>query len=367
MLPTSIRALRTHAIRRSLFAPTDLLGAIEALGFVQLDPIRAPARAADLILRHRVAGYRTGDLDRTYPELPVTEDYVHVYGVMPVTVQRMLHPRGEHKVWRIEREHPKLSARIVAHVRVHGATHPRDLAHVLGKTRVVNDWGGQSAATTRMLDAMQYRGMLRVVRREGGVRVYDLAPAFPRPRAAAARADAILALLLRLYAPLPDVCFRQLARSVTKSSLPPEVREPALDRMLKGRKLRRIDADGARFVMPGDEPLRTETEDRVRLLAPFDPVVWDRRRFAHLWGWEYRFEAYTPPSRRKLGYYALPMLWRDDVIGWANAASKNGVLRVATGFMKARPRGAPFRRALETEAAALAKALGATDWLLEEI
>ena len=58
--------------------------------------------------------------------------------------------------------------------------------------------------------------------------------------------------------------------------------------------------------------------ERVRFLAPFDPVVWDRRRFELFWGWAYRFEAYTPVRKRKLGYYALPLLWRDEVLGWAN-------------------------------------------------
>ena len=63
----------------------------------------------------------------------------------------------------------------------------------------------------------------------------------------------------------------------------------------------------------------------MRLLAPFDPVVWDRRRFEILWGWAYRFEAYTPVPKRKLGYYALPLLWRDRVIGWANVSADDGV------------------------------------------
>ena len=63
--------------------------------------------------------------------------------------------------------------------------------------------------------------------------------------------------------------------------------------------------------------------DVVRLLAPFDPVVWDRRRFELLWGWAYRFEAYTPVSQRKLGYLALPLLWRDRVVGWGNVSVKS--------------------------------------------
>ena len=63
-------------------------------------------------------------------------------------------------------------------------------------------------------------------------------------------------------------------------------------------------------------------QDTVRLLTPFDPVVWDRARFELLWGWVYRFEAYTPAPKRKLGYYALPLLWRDRVIGWGNLSVK---------------------------------------------
>ena len=98
----------------------------------------------------------------------------------------------------------------------------------------------------------------------------------------------------------------------------------------------------------------------MRLLAPFDPVVWDRRRFELLWGWEYRLEAYTPPAKRKFGYYALPLLWRDDVVGWANATVQGGMLTVAVDYVRNAPRGAPFRRELEAEADRLRECVGAT-------
>ena len=78
---------------------------------------------------------------------------------------------------------------------------------------------------------------------------------------------------------------------------------------------------------PAEDPAAAATGRSVRLLAPFDPVVWDRRRFEILWGWAYRFEAYTPVPKRKLGYYALPLLWRDRVIGWGNVSVKDGTLR----------------------------------------
>jgi uncharacterized protein YcaQ len=358
-----MNAVRAHAVRRTLFAPTSLPAAIDTLGFVQLDPIRAPARAADLILRQRVAGYRAGDLDRTYPEMPLAEDYVHVYGVMPARTQHLLHPRAP-GAWHVEREHPRMAARILDHVRAHGVTHPRDLHATLGKASIGNGWGGNSAATTRMLEALQYRGKLRVAGREAGIRLYALAEPRPRPRAAVSRAADILALLLRLYAPLPEGSLRKLARMVTGISIPEDLAAHALARMLAGRTVCRVAVEGATFILPAGEALDAQSEDRVALLAPFDPVVWDRRRFELFWGWDYRFEAYTPPAKRRFGYYALPLLWRDDVIGWANAANVGGTLRVETGFAKARPRSAAFRRALDAEVAALATSIGATDFAI---
>jgi len=85
-------------------------------------------------------------------------------------------------------------------------------------------------------------------------------------------------------------------------------------------------------------------------LAPFDPVVWDRRRFELLWGWAYRFEAYTPVAKRKLGYYALPLLWREHVVGWANAGMQDGSLALDVGYVAGRaPKPRVFARELDAE------------------
>src|SRR5262245_61229815 len=86
--------LRRFAVRRSLFPPTTLKRAIERLGFVQADPIRAPARAQDLTLRHRVRNYHAGDLERRYAELGIEEDFFVNYGFMPRAVQTQMHPRS---------------------------------------------------------------------------------------------------------------------------------------------------------------------------------------------------------------------------------------------------------------------------------
>ena len=82
-MPLTLDHLRRYAVARSLFKPTTLRRAIEKLGFVQADPIRAPARAQDLTLRHRVIGYVAGDLERRYARLPIEEDFFINYGFLP--------------------------------------------------------------------------------------------------------------------------------------------------------------------------------------------------------------------------------------------------------------------------------------------
>ena len=108
--------------------------------------------------------------------------------------------------------------------------------------------------------------------------------------------------------------------------------------------------DGVDWYWPaGERPERATVGDGVRLLAPFDPVVWDRRRFELFWGWPYRFEAYTPVAKRKHGYYALPMLWRDRVVGWANLSVRDGVLQHELGYAEGRPPDASFATGLDAE------------------
>src|SRR6185503_2588076 len=91
--------LRRFGVVRSLFSPTTLTRAIERLGFVQADPIRAPARAQDLTLRPRVRGYRAGDLERLYASLPIEEDYFVNYGFVPHAQHALMHPRIARRPW----------------------------------------------------------------------------------------------------------------------------------------------------------------------------------------------------------------------------------------------------------------------------
>ena len=103
--------------------------------------------------------------------------------------------------------------------------------------------------------------------------------------------------------------------------------------------------------------MRDAPPAQVRFLAPFDPLVWDRARFEQFWGWAYRFEAYTPPAKRQLGYYAMPLLWGENVIGWVNVTKHAGGFEVTPGFVKKKPTDRLFRQAFESEIDSLTKFL----------
>ena len=355
----SLDDLRRHALARTLFTPTTLPRAVQRLGFVQADPIRAPARAQDLTLRHRVRDYQAGDLERRYPRLAVEEDYFVNYGFLPRVTQQLMHPRTARSVW--PQATRAQAQAVLDFVRERGAVHPRevDLQFAHGKTR--NWFGGSSNASTQLLDGMHYRGLLRVMRRDSGTRVY----AVREPLAAGVdpeRAhDHLLDVVLATYAPLPERSLSELASHLALGA--PQWRDrrrDALQRLL-GRAAQ-AQVDGLRWLWPaGENPSsrRHRIDEQLRLLAPFDPVVWDRRRFEILWGWAYRFEAYTPAPKRVRGYYALPLLWRGRVDGWGNLSVVDGRLQARIGWHGGRPPAdRAWRAALEAELSRCALFLG---------
>ena len=364
--PVTLDNLRRFAVSRSLFPPTTLKRALRRMGFVQADPIRAPARAQDLTLRHRVKHYRAGDLERRYAALGLEEDFFVTYGFLTRSVQELMHPRSDVGVpadaprpWPAARR--KRAELLLEFVRERGAVHPREVDGHFSHGTVKNYWGGSSSATTHLLDAMHYRGWLRVARREAGIRIYTAHEHGPGPGDAAARharIDALVDVAVRLYAPLPGASLADFVRRLRfavpqwRSELRPALQR-AKDRLSRAR------VDGIDWYWPaGEDPRRGTAHDAVRLLTPFDPVVRDRDRFELLWGWVYRFEAYTPAPRRKLGYYALPLLWRDRVIGWGNLSVKNGRLQSELGYVGSPPRDRSFKRQLGAELDRMREFLG---------
>ena len=352
-MPDTLVDLRAYAIKRTLFTPTTLARAIQRLGFVQADPIRAPARAQDLTLRHRVKGYRAGDLERRYARLAIEEDCLVNYGFLPREYLALMHPRVAKREW--DAATRRRAADVLAYIREHGATHPREVEKHFAHGRVANYWGGSGNATTQLLDGMHYRGLLRVVRRDNGTRVYAAAahaPGDASPAGCARRAAALVDLVVAKYAPLPAPSLTYLVRLLGYGA--PHLSAETQAALRGAREhLSNARIDGLSWYWPANEnpaSRRYAPDETVRLLAPFDPVVWDRRRFELLWGWAYRFEAYTPEARRQLGYYALPLLWRDRVIGWGNLGSADGTLTSRFGYTGGKaPRDPVFRAGLQDE------------------
>jgi uncharacterized protein len=344
----NLRQLRCYAIARSLFKRTSLPRALARLGFVQADPMRAPARAQDLILALRVKDYCAGELERRYPRLAIEEAFFVNYGFVPRETLALLHPRGA-RGW-----DARMQARaqeVLDFVRHHGRTYAKDVQAHFDHGRI-RRWGADLNVSNHLLEGLHYRGLLRVARREGGTRVYETIEHPPQDDSSEtrlARAGQLLDMVVQLYAPLPAASLGYLC-ALLRNGVPhlaAEVRQAQ-----EHAKSRYVHAqvDSLLWFWPhGESPVaaRHQVDDRLRFLAPFDPVVWDRRRFQLLWGWEYKLEAYVPAHKRRMGHYAMPMLWCEQMLGWANLKVVNGRLQHELGFAGPRPRGSGFQLALD--------------------
>ncbi len=351
-MPLDINRLRQFALRRQFPAPTTLGRAIARLGFVQADPIRAPARAQDLTLRHRVTGYRVGDLERRYARLGIEEDFFVNYGFVTRDLHALLHPRTPRIKWSAAER--KRAEKILEFVQERGVVHPRDVDAHFAHGKALNWFGGQSNITTQVLDAMHYRGLVRVARREGGTRLYVARAQGPAPEDSVAAMDTLVDVIVAKYAPLTGSMLSGLVQRLRYGAPQWTNARGAAVARAKAR-LPHGTVDGADWYWPDGETLparRIIPHDAVRLLAPFDPFVWDRARFELFNGWAYRFEAYTPAPKRIRGYYSLPLAWRECVIGWANLSVRDGILVPELGFVAGRaPNDPAFGNALEAELA----------------
>jgi hypothetical protein len=309
--------------------------------------MRAPARAQDLILAHRVKGYRAGELERRYPRLAIEEAFFVNYGFMPREILALLHPRGA-SGW-----DARMQARaqdVLDFVRQHGRTYAKDIQAHFDHGRI-RRWGADLNVSNHLLEGLHHRGLLRVARREGGTRVYEIIDHPPQNDSSEtrrARAEQLLDMVVQLYAPLPAASLRYLCTLLRYGvpHLAVEVRQ-----VLERAKSRYAHAqvDGLLWFWPYSEnPMAAHKVDhRLRFLAPFDPVVWDRRRFQLFWGWEYKLEAYVPAHKRRMGHYAMPMQWGEQMLGWANLKVVDGRLQHELGFAGPRPRGSSFQLALD--------------------
>jgi uncharacterized protein YcaQ len=280
---------RRIAVRAQLLdgSARGVLETVRHLGFLQLDPIATVAPAQHVVLWSRLGAYDTAELDRLLWEerkLFEWDAYVHPIEDLPLVQARMReHTRGQ-LLWQRRmrdwmREHDGFRRYVLRELEERGPLLSRELEDRSGGAKEPRRWYG-NRNTGIMLELLHLRGTIAVAGRRGGQRLWDLAE--------------------RVYPPTETIPLREAKQMLA------EKRFRALGvRLERGRWVAHPDAED------GGVP------DRVALLSPFDGLVKDRARAEALWDFRYRLEMFVPQAKREYGYYVLPLLVGDRIVGRA--------------------------------------------------
>ena len=382
---------------RSLPAePASVLRVVDRLGSLQFDPLEVAGRNHDLVLLSRVAGYRrawTDDL--LYRDRVLYETYNKMFSLVPTAELpwyrlswdrvRVQHEAGSFG------EHAPLVEELLARVRDGGPLSSTDI-----EPREAIDWYWRPTNQVRaLLEALAEAGILAISRREGNRRIYDLTERLFTPELLAHRPPEHEQRLHKLrsryqangllgatgeYSLWTGCATDSPHRHELRAEL--EAREELVPVAVEGLK-------GHRFVPAPSLPLLEQAEAEVAVegelvhawavgrpagaeptvafLAPLDPLAWDRDLMLRLYGFDYRWEVYVPAAKRRWGYYVLPLLYGDRLVGRIEPRidRKARALRVVDlwwedGFDPLDPAHAGFTEALSDALRAHAAFAGAT-------
>ena len=346
-LPAPIKVTAETArrfMRRALLldAPApDIASAIEHHGYVQIDPINVCGRMHDLILRNRVADYREGGLMRHLhgdgsplpPERRTAfEQHLPFNRILaafpldawPHLLAEMRARAAKPGAWsgRLTKREKELAGRLLAEIAARG---PLNSGAIDDNRRAKPLWG-QASLAKATLQKLFFHGRLLIARREGGRRFYDLPervlPAsvlragMPSQTETARWAARLklrqrrLALLTRAEVKLIE----DLVQPVSIDGCP---------------MLHCLRTDAPLFDEPAPDGARLSTSAVPSLLlAPLDPVIYDRRVTAALWGFDYAWEVYSPAHKRVRGYYALPVLAGTEFVGHVDPKADRAARRL---------------------------------------
>lgn len=319
---------------------TGVLEAVRRLHSVQYDPLNVVGRNPDLVLQSRVRGYKPEKLYRElYRRHALVEGFDKMLCLFPVE-DFPYFARTRKSTARAYRENPdvaKAEARLLEEIRVRGPLCSDD---VVMETRVRWPWGETSAARAG-LESLWMAGRLVLDHREGARRYYDLAERHVAPE------------ILNVSDPNPtdEMYFRwQVMRRAESIGLLREAagdaflgvdgfkaaqRTCAFESLLKEEKLLRVTINGRRYLIPSAFESRfiedAPTPKGVRVLAPLDNLLWDRRMISEIFGFEYRWEVYVPREKRRYGYYVLPVMDGDRFIArFEPEVFRGGRLKIRT-------------------------------------
>jgi uncharacterized protein YcaQ len=338
-LKVTADAARRFLVTRQLLAPArSLEGGRDAvfevfrrLGSIQFDPLAVAGRNHDLVLHARVAGYDPAWCEDLYERREIFEAYNKGLSLVPTSEFPWFRGNLSLNAPRTLEENADAAARVLERIRAEGPLSSLDFARERGTT---TDWFGMATNTVRaVLEAYAVTGVLGLARREGNRRYYDLierlVPANVLARKLPLEEQLRYKLLSRYRAHgllgvsgAADV-FGGLGPAKPDDRWPGYVGRNALrEELVERGDLVPVDVEGVRgkrFVLKEEvEQLEAPPEvslPSVAFLPPFDPIVWDRVLLGSVFGFEYVWELFVPPARRRWGWYVLPVLFRDRFVG----------------------------------------------------
>ena len=306
-----------------------MLEVFDRLGSIQFDPIAVAGRSHDLVLHARVADYDPGWCDLLYERREIFEAYNKGLSLVPAREFGWFRGRSSAREERILAENADVAARVLERIRAEGPLSSRDFEVERGPT---TDWFGMPANAVRaVLEAYVAAGVLGLARREGGRRYYDLLerllPAELLVREFPLREQLRHKLLSRyrahgLLGVSAGDTFGGLGPANPDPRRPEHPGRNALrEELVESGELVPVEVEtvsGKRFVVKEDVELLEappEPPPSVAFLSPFDPLVWDRKLLGSLFGFHYVWELFLPPARRRWGWYVLPVVFRDRLVG----------------------------------------------------
>jgi len=305
--------------------PDAVLEVLRRLGSIQFDPIAVAGRNHDLGLHARVAQYEPAWCDVLYERREIFETTNKALSFIPMSELPWFRSSSGRKGSRFHAaalaENAAVARQVLERIRVDGPLSSRDFEGGPGSTK---DWFGMPENAVRsVLEAYTVAGVVGLARREGNLRYYDLierlVPAEILARQVPVRDQLRHKLLSRyrahglLGAGGAGGTFARIAEPSERNTLRRELVELGL--------LLPVDVEGVRgkrFVLAEERPLLEAppvATASVALIAPFDSLLWDTSLLASVFGFDYVWEGFFPPTKRRWGYYVLPILFGDRFVG----------------------------------------------------
>ncbi len=333
--------------------PESVLRVIDRIGSLQFDPLEVPgARNHDLVLHARIAGYRREWCDRWLYGPPADRRLIELYNkslnILPMA--ELPHLRFAWERWREElergvlQEHAELMATILERIEREGPLSTDAFRHI--DHRIEWWWDASGATNTRaakaVMEALFVVGRLGIARREGSRRHYDLIERLVPAELLAERADLHEQHRHRLLSRHRGVGLMAVggAGELVSGTGSAAERARITAALIADGTLIAVAVEGersVRHVLAEELPFLEATaagslsSPSASFLAPLDPLMWDRRLVKAVFGFDYTWEVYTPAAKRRFGYYVLPILFGDRLIGRIEPRLKRGdrTLRIA--------------------------------------